>query len=324
MSLAHSRAPKHTGGADEPRPVRKEGWVLASSQRSEERPRFISQPKSGADEASQDSAKNPQQAVYIHPSGNSKPAEPLFLQRRPSNSREAPRQAGHIHPRPWTTCPAPGRKEHPYQESKFHRTWMSDCGVSGRPLAPATRDDAGKSRDNFENHGEAPRHFDARAELREQGEARRWTRARKKEHYAKYDQEMADAKCSDERFAVGTNAKMWTHLLNGGVTPGGQLEKLDAAPSRKSGLHLKSGIYKGKFANVQHSQVILRARRGQKTKDSEERVVDTRPQFDNRLKDDMIRQNDKTDVELAAGAFDLIRPLYTRSCPQMGAEWMHR
>jgi len=201
---------------------------------------------------------------------------------------------------------------------------MSDCGVSGRPLAPATKEDVGKTREDFESHGEVHRQFDARAEVREHNEPRRWTRTRKKDHYAKYDQEMIDSKCSDEMFAVGTNAKMWTHLLNQGVTPGGQLEKLDAAPSRKSGLHLKSGIYKGKFANVQHSQVILRARRGQRAKDLEERIVDTRPQFDNRLKDDVIRQNAKTDVELAAGAFNLIRPLYTRSCPQMGAEWMHR
>jgi len=166
--------------------------------------------------------------------------------------------------------------------------------------------------------------FDAKAEARSHSEPRRWTRARKREHYEKYDKEMAEAQCMDDKFAVGTNAKMWTHLLNGGVTPGGHSEKLDATPSRKSGLHLKAGIYKGKFSNVQHSQVILRARRPGRGKDLEERVVDTRPQFDNRLKDDMMKRNEQMDRELVAGAFDLMRPSYTRSCSQMGAEWMHR
>lgn len=328
MSLAHSRSPKHSGGADEPRAIKKEGWVLASSKRSEDRPRFISQPKSGPDEASHDSPKKPRGQAYIHPSGNAKPGEPPFLQRRPSKSREAPRKAGHFHPRPWTTCPAPGKKENPHLESVFHRTWISDCGVSGRPLAHATKDFADPDKTMKDEDGH-PRRFDARAEVRSHSEPRRWTRARKKEHYEKYEQELADATCHDEMFAVGTNAKMWTHLLNHGVTPGGQSEKLDAAPSRKTGLHLKSGIYKGKFANVQHSQVILRARRNRSQgtgsrKDLEERIVDTRPQFDNRLKDDMMRRNDMTDKELASGAYEFMRPSYTRSCAQMGAEWMHR
>lgn len=197
---------------------------------------------------------------------------------------------------------------------------MSDCGVAGRPLSHPDKKDA-KDTDKDDSHR---RTFDAREEARSHSEPRRWTRARKKEHYDKYDQEMADAKCMDEMFAVGTNAKMWTHLVNGGVTPGGMSEKLDATPSRKTGLHLKSGIYKGKFANVQHSQVILRARRHRQGKDLEERIVDTRPQFDNRLKDDMIKRNDIADRELAAGAFELMRPSYTRSCAQMGAEWVHR
>lgn len=203
---------------------------------------------------------------------------------------------------------------------------MSDCGVSGRPLAHNTKDYfAEKDNDKMdETKRSTGRFFDAKAEARSHSEPRRWTRARKREHYDKFDKEMAEAQCSDEKFAVGTNAKMWTHLLNGGVTPGGLGEKLDYTPNRKTGLHLKSGIYKGKFANVQHSQIILRARRAGRGKDSEECIVDTRPEFDTKLKDDMIKRNDKNDVEAAAGAFDLMRPSYTRSCPQMGAEWMHR
>jgi len=127
-----------------------------------------------------------------------------------------------------------------------------------------------------------------------------------------------------EMFALGANAKFWTHLMNNGVTAGGNEEKLDPTPKRKTGLHLKTCIYKGRFANVQHSQVILCRRRKHDGKHPEDHQLDTRPSFDCRLKDDIIRQTHEDDKELTCGSFDVSRPVHTRSCPQMGAEWMHR
>lgn len=336
MSLAHSRAPRHRRDEPEPRPVENEGWVLASSLRPETRPRSVSTPGGVADEASisspkpqsergQSSEKLQRKNAYIHPHGNTKPSEPGYLELRRSKSREAPRKAEHsLHARPWTTCPAPGKKQNPHHESAFHRTWISDCGVSGRPLISATEEFA---LDQTQFQGKRTgriRPHDPKAHARQQNEPRRWNLARKKEHYKKYEEELASSKCHDEMFATGSNAKMWTHLNNEGVSAGGQVEKLDVAPKRSTGLHLKAGIYKGKFANVQHSQFILRARRQRGSKSGEDRQVDTRPRFDNRLKDDMTRRNDDTDHANAAGALDMFCASHTRSCPQMGAEWVHR
>jgi len=320
MSLAHSRGPRHKG--DEPRAREDEGWALASSLRSESRPRSISQPASVPDEASHDSPKNPRGSPYIHPHGNAKPGEPAFLQRRPSNSHKEPRKAGHIHARPWSSSSAPGRKENPHHENVFHRTWMSDCGLPGRPLARPAKEFASE---RLKTRKDGTKTYDSDAIRRAMSEPRRWTRASKKEYYDKSEEELASMKCADEMFAVGTNAKFWTHLLNNGVTAGGMSEKLDMAPKRKTGMHLKSGLYKGRFENVQHKQVILCARRNKGEKrGKEERQVDERPPFDNRLKDDMIRANDVNAREVAAASLELFCPSTTRSCPQMGAEWMYR
>lgn len=304
MSLAYTRG-KGTG------------WDNPHGIRSEERPRFISHPQSGPDEASHDSPKNPRASAYVKHSGNAKPQEPAFLRRRPSISREAPRMAGHMHPRPWTTCGAPGKKEIPNQGNAFHRTWISDCGVSGRPLTHPTIEFG------VDAPGSTPFRqaaLDNKATNRAQSEPRRWTRASMREFYAKTEEDMASRKCHDEMFAHGANAKYWTHLLNGGATAGGQ-EKLDMAPKRQSGQHLKSGLYKGKFSNIQHKQIILRARR--KPYESEQEV-DKRPAFDNRVKDDMMKTNEQSDRDFAAANLSLFNPSMTRSCPQMGAEFVHR
>jgi hypothetical protein len=254
--------------------------------------------------------------------------------------------------------------------------------------------------------------YDAKAIQRGISEPRRWTTASKKEFYDNYAEDLASRKSHDETFAVGVNKKFWTHLLNGGISAGGHLEKLDTAPKRSTGHHLKSGLYKGKFSNVQHKQMIFRDRRktggasytedrllkddevhqaiidfskkrpagrqplirtspgvymhGNKklvimlhndrlvvrsgagyvglsetlltslgtgstssmvespTSQDQDRQVDTRDAFDTRVKDDMINTNDATNKYMAAAAYDLQRPVHTRSCPQMGAEWMHR
>merc|ERR1719161_3451882 len=252
MTLAHSHG--------------QDGRASPSSLRSESRPRFISQPKSGADEASLESPANTRGSPYIHPSGNSKPAEPFFLQRRPSHGGGGPpRKAGHIHTRPWTCSTAPGKRENPHQENVFHRIWISDCGVSGRPLTSPAIEFASeplqlsKSGRLYDSRGYIK--YDAKAIQRGISEPRRWTRASKKEFYDNYAEDLASRKSHDETFAVGVNKKFWTHLLNGGISAGGHLEKLDTAPKRSTGHHLKSGLYKGKFSNVQHKQMIFRDRR---------------------------------------------------------------
>jgi len=204
---------------------------------------------------------------------------------------------------------------------------MSDAGQPGRPLCPPDKEFGNANEQKkLKKHPEGPsRPHDHRAFRRAQTEPRRWNRHRKKEHYDKNDEELLSLKCHDEMFATGSNAKFWTHLLNGGVTAGGQSEKLDVSPKRKTGHHLKSGLYKGKYETVAHKQVICRARRKDHTgKLGEDRQVDHRPKFDNRLKDDMMKRNDETDRELAAASSTMFMPSVTRSCPQMGAEWMHR
>lgn len=94
------------------------------------------------------------------------------------------------------------------------------------------------------------------------------------------------------------------------------------------GKHLKSGIYKGKFSEVKHSQYIYKSTVKQGIEGNEEatveKVVDTRPEFDNRVKDDMIRHDDTTDIEHAKANLETLRLAKTRSCPEMGAEFMFR
>lgn len=298
--------------------------MLSSSIRSEHGPRSISQPSHSPDKASQDAPKGASRAGgLIHPHGNAKPGEPAFLQRRPSKSREPPRKAGHAHMKPWSTCPAPGKKENPHLGNVFHRTWITDCGLPGRPLASASIEFASDSAKLKSVYGARP--YDAAAARRQQDVPRRWSSAQKKEHYDQCEADLNSLKCSDEMFAFGGNAKMWTHLLNHGVTSGGQSEKLDVNPLRKSGLHLKSGLYKGKFENVQHKQAILRTRRKHLGNPfAEDRQLDNRMAFDCRLKDDIINFSAEVDKEMVQGSFELHRPSHTRSCPQMGAEWMHR
>jgi len=228
---------------------------------------------------------------------------PPFLQRRNSLSKVPPRKAGHIHKQPWTVSIAPGKKENPFRSNVFHRCWVTDGGRQGRPY-------------NEED----------------QSAPRRWTKERKTEYYEKYDAELNAKKPVDEHFAIGTNAKMWTHLNDHGVTRGGQ-EKLSPVPPRRTGLHAKHGLYIGKFENVQHAQIILRDPKKARAKLQgrlprgvvlEDYQVDARLRFDNRLKDDMIRYNDEISREVAQISYDLYRPHHTRSCPQMGVDYMHR
>jgi len=284
MSLAHSKG--HPNGKG------KEGWQLLSSKKSEKKARALSQPSFTSDAMLTGGQNN------IHVNGNTKPQEPPFLQRRPSGSRKEPRSAGHIHAKPWATSIALGRKENPNHTNPYHRVWMTDAGRPGRVY------DGIDDSDDF-------------------GKPRRWNRQRKMEHYKNYEAELNALKCHDEMFAVRANAKTWTHLQNKGSQPGGQ-EKLNTAPARSTGLHLKAGIYTGKYENVRHSQLILKTGRKGRHNEPDEWVVDNRPAFDNRLHDDQVKYNDGKDKLMAAIAFDLFRPSNTRSCPQMGADYMNR
>jgi hypothetical protein len=140
------------------------------------------------------------------------------------------------------------------------------------------------------------------------------------------DAEMSKMKCHDDIHATGMNTKFWTCLLGNGTKQGGQDEKLDYCTSRgrnHDGKHLKSGLYKGKFADVKHAQVVFKTTKV-KGQNVCVRQIDARPAFDNRLHDDVIRHNEENDKELAKANLDVNRLSQTRPCSEMGAEYMHR
>jgi len=150
----------------------------------------------------------------------------------------------------------------------------------------------------------------------------KWCKRQKEEFFAKQDKGLFRLRPHDEKFAHGTNCKMWTHLAEEGTARGG-LNKLDYVPERQTGLHLKHGIYKGRFANVKHGQYIVctgRIVEGEKT----EMMRDERPLFDNRLKDDMNQTNWEETQRALAAACDVNRPRNTRSCPQLGMDFTWR
>jgi hypothetical protein len=265
----------------------KEGWELATSKKSSKQLRRLCQPSSYREDVD---------TTSIHLNGNTKPQEPAFLRRRPSGIKDPPRMAANIHAKPWSCSTAPGKKENPHHSNPYHRVWLQDAGLLGMPF-----DD------------ESP----------EMSMPRRWNRQRKKEYYDKYLECLNSRKCHNEMFGVKANHMYWTHLVNGGTHPGGQ-EKLDPVPDKKSGSYSYGHLYAGKFSNIQHQQLICKHVPKGAKKDASAWAIDTRPKFDNRLKDDMVRFNDERDRLLAQMNYDIYRPVNTRSCPQMGAEYMHR
>lgn len=147
----------------------------------------------------------------------------------------------------------------------------------------------------------------------------KWSRAKKEKFYAQQDEALFSSKSHDEKFAVQSNRKVWVHLLMGGAAPGGQ-DKLLTEPPRKTGLHLKHGMYAGRFENVKHKQVIC----CRKKRNGMELAVDDRPPLDMNLKDDMILRNYREDLFLQDAACDLFRQANTSSCPEMGYYWCNR
>ncbi|CAJ1447858.1 unnamed protein product [Effrenium voratum] len=188
----------------------------------------------------------------------------------------------HPHPKPWCHSSCAGKKEPPEGVNTFHRVWLMDVGKRGR-----------------------------------------WNRHKKKEFYEQQDKEMMSKVPHELKFnCTDTHYRFWTHLLDGGVTAGGQ-EKLDYGYRGPSSP--KQHFYLGKFENVKHHQRILATgfidRRSKKLR---ELHLDTRDEFDNRLHDDMIQYNDKELLWAKKGSFDCFRPKNTASCPQLGADFVYR
>lgn len=151
----------------------------------------------------------------------------------------------------------------------------------------------------------------------------RWNRQTKREYYAKRDGKLYSGKPHDEMFATWSNRKVWTHLNDGGSKPGGY-DKLLVVPPRNTGLHLKHGLYKGKFENVKHQQLIVNS--GQRDDDGnrDDLAVDDRDMFDMNLLDDMIEHN-RAELQWAkVSSHDVFRPANTASCPEIGYHWTHR
>lgn len=94
----------------------------------------------------------------------------------------------HPHPKPWTSCPCPGKRESPEGLNRFHRVWLQDTSI----------------------------------------QRTRWNKNRKEEHYRKQDKDLMSKLPHDEISMQGeANYKCWTHLLDGGTRAGGQEEMLD-------------------------------------------------------------------------------------------------
>lgn len=130
------------------------------------------------------------------------------------------------HKKPWTLSACPGKHESNRGINGFHRVWNTDTGPRGK-----------------------------------------WNRDMKRDFYRKQDEALGSSLSHDElHHKSPVNYKMWTHLMDGGLTPGGQDEKLSYAYQgpNKSSTH----FYVGKYENVRHTQKILTT--GWKHPDTEE------------------------------------------------------
>eukprot|EP00747_Dinoflagellata_sp_TGD_P186977 gnl/TRDRNA2_/TRDRNA2_44394_c0_seq1.p1 gnl/TRDRNA2_/TRDRNA2_44394_c0~~gnl/TRDRNA2_/TRDRNA2_44394_c0_seq1.p1 ORF type:complete len:257 (+),score=51.23 gnl/TRDRNA2_/TRDRNA2_44394_c0_seq1:1-771(+) len=252
--------------------------------RSEQRPRALTQPDQFHDEFSHDSPTKPLAKSYSRPHGNAKPQEPNFMAPKIAGMK-GPRIPGHIHPKPWTMSTLPGKKENPKATNPFHRVWLIDCTEHGK-----------------------------------------FTTSSMKAHFAERDKALFALKPHDEKFAVGANMKFWTHLEEQGSKPGGQ-HKLTYIPGRKEGNGnnpIKYGLYDGRYSNVKHAQLINRTGFKNDDGEKEELHVDRRPRFDTQLKDDNIKANEDETKWAMTSSYDVFRPKHTKSCPQIGVDFLHR
>jgi len=283
---------------------------------TEQRPRFLQQPDSQFHNSMADSEKGLKAGTAAgcknpisRPNGNCKPQEPPFMMKSVSGTQKKmktepneeeveidplltkspSRTAGHIHPLSWSSSSQRGKRESPEGANPFHRVWLQETGM--RP---------------------------------------RWNRQRKREFYNKQDTEMSSKIPTQEKFAAKqANYTFWSHLDDAGCTAGGQNEKLDYTYTGWARGNVEPTsptfhFYRGKFSNVKHCQRIIQTGKKDGTERPREIQRDTRNQFDNRLKDDMIRYNDSLTIWAHESGYDTHRPHKTASLPQLGAEYCHR
>lgn len=153
--------------------------------------------------------------------------------------------------------------------------------------------------------------------------AGRLNRQTKTEYYRQRDEKLFSGKPHDELFATWSNRKVWTHLNADGSKPGGY-EKLEVVPPRSTGLHLKYGLYKGKFENVKHQQLIVNTGKKDDDGNRDDLAVDTRDLFDMNLLDDMLEHNRAEKEWAVNSSHDIFRPSHTASCPEIGYHFCYR
>jgi hypothetical protein len=203
------------------------------------------------------------------------------------------------------------------QEPEFHSTWSLDKReprlVVHNHKKPWTSSSCPGKYESTD--GDNAFH---RVWLTDPGPRGRWNRERKKQFY---DTQLKQQSLPpyDEKFCrQDSMTKYWTHLLDGGLTAGGQKEKLNYVHRgpNTGGTH----FYLGKFDNVKHSQYRCK----QNFKDGKKREIarDERAAFDFCLHDDMVLAEYKTDLYNTHASFDINRPKNTMSCPQLGADFM--
>lgn len=204
------------------------------------------------------------------------------MELRRTTSDKLPRMAGHIHAKPWTLTSQCGKREVETMSNEMRRTWSVDI-------------------------------------LRDGG---RWNKARKRAFYEAQDAQMRSLRPHDEVCAMPSTQKLYTHLLEGCATVGGQ-EKTDYYPARSTGLHHKSSLYHGKFKNIAPKQLILCNREVDGTRISWE--VDGRPKFNSNVMQEFSMRLRDTETRMSLTAnFEAFRPKNSITCPEMGADYMHR
>jgi hypothetical protein len=190
--------------------------------------------------------------------------------------------ASHIHSKPWTLTTQCGKKEVDSMSNEMRRTWQIDTSRDGG----------------------------------------RWNKARKTAFYEAQDAHMRSLRPHDEVCATPSTQKLYTHLLDGCASTGGQ-DKMNYVPGRSTGLHLKASLYHGKYKNVKPKQLVLcdHLKNGKRIKWE----VDERPKFNSHvLQEFSIKIKDsETQMSMTAN-FETFRPKHSISCPEMGADYMNR
>jgi len=258
--------------------------------KSEQRPRILKEASTRMDRK-QESSFGGVLSAKAGSTGSTKPYTRL-------NGNAKPQEPEHHKSWCLNKKDGPTKVQHPHTQS-----W-SNSGAPGKYQSPPAQN---------------PFH---RVWLTDCGPRGRWNRDRKKEFYGKQEQLLDSLQPHDDIFSKGYgNYKQWTHLNEHGTKPGGQKEKLDY--KYRGANTATSHFYIGKYDNVKHAQRIVRTGHLDKaTGKPAEFAVDTRPEFDCRLLDDMIKRNYEEQMWALESCWDIHKPSNTASCPQLGADWM--